>query len=118
GSFAMPLFSLSAAHANDRAEKNEYVMLNAALMLFYSLGAIGGPFAAATVMELLGPHSLFLFCASVYAVLIALILWRMRVRAPAPSYQRGRFTALLRTSNVFARLAQRQAGKEAGGKDT
>ena len=34
GAFAMPLFSLSAAHANDRAGKNEYVMLNAALMLF------------------------------------------------------------------------------------
>lgn len=117
GSFAMPLFSLSAAHANDRAGKNEYVMLNAALMLFYSIGAIGGPFAAATVMERFGPHALFLFSAVVYAVFIALILWRMRARAPAPSYERGRFTALLRTSTIFARLAQRQAGKEPADKD-
>ena len=43
GSFAMPLFSLSAAHANDRADKGEFVLVNAALMLFYSFGAIGGP---------------------------------------------------------------------------
>src|SRR5690606_10934915 len=42
GAFAMPLFSLSAAHANDRAKPNEFVMINAALMLFYSFGAIGG----------------------------------------------------------------------------
>ena len=41
GSFAMPLFSLSAAHANDRAGKGEFVLVNAALMLFYSFGAIG-----------------------------------------------------------------------------
>lgn len=112
GSFAMPLFSLSAAHANDRAAKNEYVMLNAALMLFYSFGAIGGPFAAAAVMEWFGPHALFLFSAIVYAVFLALILWRMRARAPAPSAQRGRFTALLRTSTIFARLAQRNGSKD------
>ena len=41
GSFAMPLFSLSAAHANDRAGKGEFVLVNAALMLFYSFGAVG-----------------------------------------------------------------------------
>lgn len=117
GSFAMPLFSLSAAHANDRAAKNEYVMLNAALMLFYSFGAIGGPFAAAAVMQWLGPHALFLFSALVYAVFIALILWRMRARAPAPSSERGRFTALLRTSTIFARLAQRSGGKDTGDKE-
>lgn len=107
GSFALPLFSLSAAHANDRAGKGEFVMLNAALMLFYSFGAIGGPFAAAAVMEWFGPHSLFRFSAAVYFVFIAIILYRMRARAPAPEGQRGRFTALLRTSTIFARLAQR-----------
>ena len=114
GSFAMPLFSLSAAHANDRAASNEYVMLNAALMLFYSFGAIGGPFAAAAVMEWYGPHALFLFSAGVYAVFILLIIYRMRIRPPAPSWERGRFTALLRTSPIFARLAQRSAERDAG----
>ena len=118
GSFAMPLYSRSAAHANDRAAKNEYVILNAALMLFYSFGAIGGPFAAAAVMEWFGPHALFIFSVAVYVIFISLILWRMRTRAPAPDEQRGRFTALLRTSTVFARLAQRQTGKGTGGKDT
>ncbi|MEX4007633.1 MFS transporter [Neoaquamicrobium sediminum] len=117
GSFAMPLFSLSAAHANDRAAKNEYVMLNAALMLFYSFGAIGGPFAAATVMQWYGPQALFLFSALVYAIFITLILYRMRRRAPAPSTERGRFTALLRTSTIFARLAQRGGSKDTNGRE-
>lgn len=118
GAFAMPLFSLSAAHANDRAAANEYVMLNAALMLFYSLGAIVGPFAAAAMMERYGPHALFTYSACIYAVFIVLILYRMRVRSPAPSSERGRFTAMLRTSTIFARLAQRPADKDTGKSDT
>ena len=55
GSFAMPMFSLSAAHANDRAERSEFVLVNAALMLFYSIGAIVGPLTASYVMEGLAP---------------------------------------------------------------
>ncbi len=62
----MPLFSLSAAHANDRADKGEFVLVNAALMLFYSFGAIGGPFAASLTMEQFGPSALFVFSAIVY----------------------------------------------------
>lgn len=118
GAFAMPLFSLSAAHANDRAEPGEYVMLNAALMLFYSIGAIGGPFAAAFVMEFYGPHALFVFIAAVYAVFILIILYRMRVRSSVPAGERGRFAALLRTSLIFGRLVgraqrSRKTGEEA-----
>jgi MFS family permease len=117
GSFAMPLFSLSAAHANDRAERGEYVLVNAALMLFYSFGAIGGPFAAAYAMEGLGAHALFLFSAGVYVVLIAIILYRMGVRPAAPESRRSRFIALLRTSPVFARLAQKPPRNGQGGRE-
>lgn len=105
GSFAMPMFSLSAAHANDRAEPSEFVLVNAALMLFYSIGAIAGPFTASYVMQFFGPNWLFFFNALVYAVLIAVILYRMQVRGPAEG--RSRFIALLRTSPLFARLARR-----------
>ena len=80
GSFAMPLFSLSAAHANDRADKGEFVLVNAALMLFYSFGAIGGPLVASSFMQRFGPQSLFIFCAIVYAVFILIILYRMQAR--------------------------------------
>ena len=112
GSFAMPLFSLSAAHANDRAEKGEFVLVNAALMLFYSFGAIGGPVAASLAMQRLGPQSLFLFCALVYAVYIPMIVYRMQARDSVPASRRGRFIALLRTSPVFARLARRSETPE------
>ena len=116
GSFAMPLFSLSAAHANDRAGKGEFVLVNAALMLFYSFGAVVGPLAAAYFMQDYGPTSLFLFSAGVYAVFIAITLYRMGVRPGVPEGRRGHFTALLRTSTMFAKLARRNGSEEDGGK--
>ncbi len=107
GCFAMPLFSLSAAHANDRAGQGEFVVINAALMLFYSFGAIAGPFAASSMMETFGPQALFGFSAAVYAAFILITVYRMRARGSVPAGERGRFTYLLRTSTIFSRLARR-----------
>ena len=90
GSFAMPLFSLSAAHANDRAGKGEFVLVNAALMLFYSFGAVVGPLAASYFMQGFGPQSLFLFSAGVYAIFIVITLYRMGVRAGRAGQAGGR----------------------------
>lgn len=109
GAFAMPLYSLSAAHANDHAGKGEFVQVAAGLMFFYSIGAIVGPTAASWLMERFGPSALFAFSAAVYAGFIALTLYRMGVRPSVPAERRRRFIALLRTSPVFARLARRGA---------
>ncbi len=114
GSFAMPLYSLSAAHANDRADKGEFVLVNAALMLFYSFGAIGGPVIAAFFMQNFGPSWLFIFCATIYVVFILIIVYRMQARAAVPASRRGRFTALLRTSTIFARLTRRNGSSGKG----
>jgi MFS family permease len=112
GSFAMPLFSLSAAHANDRAGQGEFVLVNAALMLFYSFGAIVGPSAASFAMELRGPSALFGFVAAIYLVFVGIILYRMQVRGSVPAERRGRFIALLRTSTIFARLTKNSNNSE------
>lgn len=114
GSFAMPLYSLSAAHANDRAGKGEFVLVNAALMLFYSFGAIGGPLLAAFFMQRFGPQWLFIFCATIYAVFVLIIIYRMLARDAVPASRRGPFTALLRTSPIFARLTRRSGGSGKG----
>lgn len=111
GCFAMPMYSLAAAHANDRAEKDEFVLVNAALMLFYSFGAIGGPYLAALSMQMFGPSFLFTFNAVVYGILILIILYRMGARPGVPPEERSRFTALLRTSTIFAKLAKRGDGR-------
>ena len=47
GATSYPIYSVSAAYANDFAEKDFVVELNAALIFFYSIGAIISPTVSA-----------------------------------------------------------------------
>ncbi|MCR4268101.1 MFS transporter [Nitratireductor sp. ZSWI3] len=111
GAFAMSLYSLSAAHANDHATKDQFVQVAAGLLFFYSIGAMAGPAIASFLMQALGPHALFSYTAVVYAALVLVTLYRMGVRPGVPAAQRRRFAALLRTSPVFMRMARRSRNK-------
>jgi MFS family permease len=115
--FAMPIYSLAAAHGNDFAGKGGYVKVAAALMLYYSIGAVIGPLVSSFMMQQFGLSALFVYSALVYAAFMAVTLLRMRVRATPPREQRGRFTALLRTSPVFAWLAQKPGPERPRGPD-
>src|SRR5690606_24422796 len=66
GSFAMPIYSLSAAHANDKAAGGAFVQMAAGLMFFYSAGAVIGPVAASALMQSYGAGALFAYIGAVY----------------------------------------------------
>ena len=59
GLFSFPIFSVSAAHANDFATSDQRVELSAALMFFYALGAIAAPYLASELIEAYGPGAMF-----------------------------------------------------------
>lgn len=107
GAFSLPLFSLSAAHANDHAKEDQFVHVAAGLIFFWALGATFGPFISSILMQIYGPDVLFSFTSLVHGTLIVLTLWRMSVRASVPSDARGRYHALLRTSLSFTRMANK-----------
>ncbi|MEM9104958.1 MAG: MFS transporter [Pseudomonadota bacterium] len=115
GAFSMPLFSLSAAHANDHASKDQYVQVAAGLIFFWSVGAMAGPFISAALMEFYGPSILFKFTSVIHAALILVTLWRMQVRAGVPLDSRSRYHALLRTSLSFTRMASKEGRRERDG---
>ncbi|WP_173931695.1 MFS transporter [Chelativorans sp. Marseille-P2723] len=114
GSFAMPIYSLTAAHANDRATSGEYVQVAAGLILFYSTGAVVGPIAASLLMQIYGSGGLFAFIAAAYIIFILITLYRIGAGDAVPTERRGRFAALLRTSPIFIRMARRVANRENG----
>jgi len=118
GAFAMPLYSLSAAHANDRAGKDDYVMVSSGLIFLFSLGAMIGPTVGSLLIEYYGARALFTFTSGVHATLVLVTLWRMRTTASVPAQRRSRFVGLLRTSSYMARLAarKRRNNKRASGK--
>jgi len=108
GAFAMPLYSLSAAHANDMADEGQYVLVAAGLLFFYSIGAICGPFLAATVIGHYGAPAFFVYTSVVHFALIVIAIVRIAQRPAVPGPAPGRFVALLRTSPVIFRLMRRQ----------
>ncbi|KPB01718.1 MFS transporter [Ahrensia marina] len=98
GAFALPLYSLSAAHANDHAKPDQFVLVAAGLFFFFALGGMIGPFLSSAIVELYGASGLFAFTSVVHTLLIIVALLRMQARGPVPEEDRKGFRPLLRTS--------------------
>lgn len=108
GAFALPLYSLSSAHANDHASESDYVQVAAGLLLFFAAGAMVGPAIVAWLMEQYGPQSFFIYTSVVHGLLIVATLYRMSIRQGVAVEARKPFAALLRTSPNFAKLTKRE----------
>jgi MFS family permease len=88
GIFAFPIYALSVAHANDFADRDDYVETASALLLIFAGGAVIGPFLASIGMRYVGPGALFGFAGIVYVLLALFTAARMRQRAPVPEEER------------------------------
>ncbi|MCP3971819.1 MAG: MFS transporter [Rhodobacteraceae bacterium] len=111
GFTTFPIFSVSAAHANDFATSQQRVELAAALMFCYALGAIASPYVASMLIEGYGPGALFAFVAVGHLGLIGFGLVRMRARPTVE--ERTSYVYAPRTSFVIGRLMGRL--RERGG---
>ncbi len=83
GAFAMQLFGLSAALANDYAEPHEFVAISGGLFLIYGIGSVIGPSIAPIVMSLYTASAMFAFTAFVHMGLVFYALYRTSQRKPA-----------------------------------
>ena len=116
GFFAMQVFGLCAAHANDRAEPNEFVAVSGGLLLIYGLGSVFGPALGAVAMTRFGPTALFAYTAAIHAGLSIYTFYRI-IRSDAPddseSYiaiARPRSMSLIR--RMDPRIRRRKKGKK------
>lgn len=106
GAFAMPLYSLCSAHANDHAAPGQHALVSAGTLFFWSLGAVIGPLFASFMLDLFGPRALFVYMVVVLFGFMAYTLSRMMIREGVPASERRMgFRSLLRTSTYFNKLA-------------
>ncbi|WP_422367849.1 MFS transporter [Pelagibius sp.] len=112
GTTAFPIYSVSAAYANDFADPDFMVELSAALIFFFSLGAIVSPAISAWLIALAGANAMFVFMAGVHLLLVAFTLFRMTRRAGAEP--RAPYRYLPRTSMILGRLARGSDGNGKG----
>lgn len=91
GALALPGYSLAAAHAYDKTRADDVVAIAATILLTNGLGSVVGPLVAAAVMSAEGPRALFLFTATVHALLAAYVFYRSRVQASLTTPQKTGF---------------------------
>lgn len=115
GAFALPLYSLCSAHANDHAAPGQHALVSAGTLFFWSIGAVVGPLIASFLMDAFGPHALFAYTIVVLTFFVAYTLARIRARDSVPTEKRRmRFRSLLRTSAFFSKLATPPNEKDGG----
>jgi MFS family permease len=115
GAFALPLYSLCSAHANDHAAPGQHALVSAGTLFFWSIGAVVGPLVASFLMDAFGPHALFAYTIVVLTFFVAYTLARIRARDAVPTEKRRmRFRSLLRTSAFFSKLATPPNEKDGG----
>ena len=85
GAVALPLYSLSVAHANDRLQREEFVEASAGLLMINASTSIPGPILAAFVMAVAGPGALFLLTAVSHAAMGFYAFTRISLREPVSS---------------------------------
>ncbi|MCB9966374.1 MAG: MFS transporter [Geminicoccaceae bacterium] len=107
GGFAIPIYSLSVAHANDLAQPDEFVEVAAGLFFVYGIGAMVGPLLGAGAVALLGPQALFWYTSGVHGFFLLFTVYRISRRPRLPTTGREGFVGLIRTSPGIFKLDPR-----------
>jgi MFS family permease len=107
GGFSFSVYSLSVAHANDRADTAQTVEVTRGLLLVNGTGAAIGPVVSGILMHNLGPRSMMMFFAVVFLALAAYALLRVRVSNAVPIEDQAQFMPVARTSPAAAEIDPR-----------
>ncbi|MET0748294.1 MAG: MFS transporter [Rhizobium sp.] len=76
GTVLYPVYAINVAHANDRAEPDEYVTISSGIMILYGLGTVIGPLVAGAMMQIGGTSGLLWFLALIFAGYAGYAGWR------------------------------------------
>jgi MFS family permease len=80
GGLAESLYAVGVAHANDRADKTDYVALSSTLLFTWALGAAIGPTTGTYAMELISPNAFFGYVIALTVSFTLFAAWRLHRR--------------------------------------
>jgi len=102
GGFSLTIYSLCIAHANDYLTPSQMVGTASTLITVNGIGAIIGPPLVGALMDISGTQIYFVMIALIHAVLVAMALVRMSVRAAVPVQAQGPFIAVPEVGTAVA----------------
>jgi MFS family permease len=112
GGFALTLYAVCVAHAQDRGAPGEAVALTSSLLFAWAIGATLGPLLVGLAMQLFGEAMLFWLTGGIAALLTVFTGWRLVHREPAPADERAEFSGVPITSPVIGELKPSEAREE------
>jgi hypothetical protein len=99
------IYSLSSAHAADRAGKEDMVALSSSLLFAWSLSGFVVPGIVTALSALFGTQS-FIHVAITIAVAFGLfVIWRVSRAGPVPAAETGSFTPMTAQAPLAVELA-------------
>jgi MFS family permease len=106
GGFAESLYAVGVAHANDRADKTDYVALSSTLLFTWALGAAIGPTTGTYAIQLISPSAFFGYVIVLTAAFTGFALWRLyRRKSDRVVEEREEFLSYPQTSpEIYAWL--------------
>lgn len=102
GAFALPLYALSVAHANDFTAPSDYVETSSGLLLVLGLGSSIGPTLSSWLDSLSAVQALFIYTAFVHVLIGGFVVWRISRRAPVTTDEKGHFAETLVAAQTVA----------------
>ncbi len=78
------IYSISSAHANDRADPQYYVSLSSTLMIAWSLSGVVMPGLATMLMPHTGVNTFMWLALGLALFYLAFVLYRMSIKDPVP----------------------------------
>ncbi|HSH41157.1 MAG TPA: MFS transporter, partial [Arenicellales bacterium] len=100
GACAFPLYAVTVAQANDRAQPSEFVEVSSGLLLTYAAGAVVGPMIATGLMNTMRPGGLYVFTLLVHMLVAIVAVVLLRRERPVPEEEHVAFTDALQAAGT------------------
>ena len=108
--FALPIFSVAAAYANDFSDDTFFIDLAASIIFIYGISAIISPLIVSILFEIFGSGILFVYIGLIHLSLCIFGFYRMTIRPSSDTKQP--YLILPRTSFVFLKMFSKKKAEK------
>ena len=84
GAAALPIYSLSVAHTNDRLKPQQMTSASSTMVLFSGIGAAAGPITVGYLLNVYGNNMFLVYLGGIHFVLGAAVLYQISQRKAVP----------------------------------
>jgi MFS family permease len=115
GGIAESYYPIGMAHANDRADPSEYVMISSNLLLVWAAGRMIGPIAGSSALKHGGAAGLIWYANALTGLFMLYALWRIRSAKPTTADREEFVTYPATSPGVFEWIQLKKLRKQGEG---